>query len=128
MPGEIVVATAATSLAGDSLPIPAVVAIAAAGSLIGECIVLALARRLTATRRGDRFATGTKTARIRRLLDRWGLGAVIVARFLPGGRTATATYALRPASINRFVIAASIGSLIWATYVVALGSSVTAIA
>jgi membrane protein DedA with SNARE-associated domain len=127
VPGEVVVAGAATSLNGGSLPIPAVVVIAAAGSLIGECVVLAVARRMTGTRVGGRLAGGPKAASVRRVLDRWGIGAVVVARFLPGGRTAAAaSYALRHDPTRTFVAAAAIGSLVWASYLVAIGSGVAA--
>src|SRR5262245_27754151 len=127
LPGEVVIAGAATSLNGGSLPIPAVVAVAAAGSLVGECVVVATVRRMTGTRRGKRFADGPKTARIRRLLERWGVGAVVVARFLPGGRTAAAaTFALRRSPWRGFVAAAAVGSLIWASYLVTVGSGVAA--
>jgi membrane protein DedA with SNARE-associated domain len=127
LPGEVVVAGAATSVAGGSLPWPAVVGIAAAGSLIGECVVLALARRMTGTARGDRIAASSKAARVRWFLDRWGLGAVVVARFLPGGRTAAAaTFALRRVPATGFVVAAAIGSLLWAGYLVGIGSGANA--
>ena len=127
LPGEVVVAGAATSLAGGSLPIPAVVTVAAAGSLVGECVVLVATRRLAGTRRGERLAGGPKAARVRRVLDRWGVGAVVVARFLPGGRTAAAAgFALRRDPCRGFVAAAAVGSLIWAGYLVAVGSGVAA--
>jgi membrane-associated protein len=125
LPGEVVVAAAAATLIGGSLPVPAVIGVAAAGSLIGECVVLAITRRLVGTPRGDRIVSGNKTARIRRFVGRWGLGAVVIARFLPGGRTATAaTFALRPGPVTGFVAAAGAGSLIWAGYLVAVGSGV----
>jgi membrane protein DedA with SNARE-associated domain len=127
LPGEVVIVGAATSLNGGSLPIPAIVAVAAAGSLVGECLVAVTARRLANTRHGQRLADGPKTARVRRLLDRWGVGAVIVARFLPGGRTAAAaTFALRRNPRRGFVAAAGVGSLIWASYLVTVGSGVAA--
>jgi membrane protein DedA with SNARE-associated domain len=127
LPGEVVIAGAATSLNGGALPIPAVVAVAAAGSLVGECLVVATARRLADTRRGRSLTGGAKTARIRRLLERWGVGAVIVARFLPGGRTAAAaTFALRRNPQRGFVVAAAVGSLIWASYLVTVGSGIAA--
>jgi membrane-associated protein len=127
LPGEVVVAGAATSVAGGSLPVPAIVAVAAAGSLVGECVVLATARRLAGTRFGERLACGPKAARIRQVLDRWGVGAVVVARFLPGGRTAAAAgFALRREPTRAFVAAAAVGSLIWAGYLMAVGSGVAA--
>jgi membrane protein DedA with SNARE-associated domain len=127
LPGEVVVAGAATSLYGGALPIPAVVAGAAAGSLVGECLVAAVARRMAATRRGERLVGGPKSARIRRLFDRWGVGAVIVARFLPGGRSAAAAaFALRSNPRAGFVAAAAVGSSLWAAYLVTLGSGVAA--
>jgi membrane-associated protein len=127
LPGEVVVAGAATSLAGGSLPILAVVTVAAAGSLVGECVVLVATRRLAGTQRGERLAGGPKAARVRRVLDRWGVGAVVVARFLPGGRTAAAAgFALRRDPCRGFVAAAAVGSLIWAGYLVVVGSGVAA--
>jgi membrane-associated protein len=127
LPGEVVVAGAATSLAGGSLPILAVVTVAAAGSLVGECVVLVATRRLAGTQRGERLAGGPKAARVRRVLDRWGVGAVVVARFLPGGRTAAAAgFALRRDLCRGFVAAAAVGSLIWAGYLVVVGSGVAA--
>jgi membrane-associated protein len=128
LPGELVVAGAATSLLGGSLPVPAVIAMAAAGSLIGECVVLAGARRLAGTRHGDRITRGRKAARVRQFVGRWGLAAVVVGRFLPGGRTATAaTFALRPGPVTGFVAAAAAGSVIWAGYLVGIGSGLAAI-
>ena len=128
LPGELVVAGAATSLLGGSLPVAAVIAVAAAGSLIGECVVLALAKRLAGTARGDRITSRPKAARIRRFIGRWGLAAVVVGRFLPGGRTATAAsslYALaRPPGLSSLP---AVGSLIWAGYLVGVGSGVAAI-
>jgi membrane-associated protein len=127
LPGEVVVAGAATSLNGGTLPLWAVVPVAAAGSLVGECAVLAAARRMAGTRFGERFTAGRKAARIRRVLDRWGVGAVVVARFLPGGRTAAAAgFALRRSPSGAFLAAAAVGSLAWASYLVAVGSGVMA--
>ena len=128
LPGEVVVAAAATSLGGGSLPIPVIVAVAAAGSLIGECVVFALAGRLARTRRGERIAGGDQAAFVRRFIGRWGLGGVVLARFMPGGRTvAAATFALRSGPASRFVVAAGAGSLIWAGYLVGIGSGAAAI-
>jgi membrane protein DedA with SNARE-associated domain len=125
MPGEVIVAGAATPLVGASLPTPAIIAAAAAGSLAGECIVVAIAHRLAATPRGDRFAAGSKARRVRRWLDRWGVGAVVVTRFLPGGRTvAAATYGLRAGPSKGFVLAAAAGSLVWASYLVFVGTGI----
>jgi membrane protein DedA with SNARE-associated domain len=125
MPGEVIVAGAATPLAGASLPTPAIIAAAAAGSLAGECIVVAIAHRLAATPRGDRFAGGNKARRVRRWLDRWGVGTVLVARFLPGGRTvAAATYGLGAGPTKGFVLAAATGSLVWASYLAVIGSGI----
>ena len=98
------------------------------GRLIGECVVLLLAKRLAGTPRGDRIVSGSKAARIRRFVGRWGLGAVVVARFLPGGRTAAAaTFALRPGPVTGFIAAAGAGSLIWAGYLVGVGSGIATI-
>jgi membrane-associated protein len=90
-------------------------------------VVLVGTRCLAGTRRGERLAGGPKAARVRRVLDRWGVGAVVVARFLPGGRTAAAAgFALRRDPSRGFVAAAAVGSLIWASYLVAVGSGVAA--
>ena len=90
LPGEVVVAGAATSLAGGPLLDSGRRHVAAAGSLVGECVVLVATRRLAGRDAASAFAGGPKAARVRRVLDRWGVGAVVVARFLPGGRTAAA--------------------------------------
>ena len=127
LPGEVVVAAAATAPTNASPPLAAVVVAAAAGSLVGECVVLAAARRLAGTRRGDRLAHGRRATQVRQVLDRWGVGAVIVARFLPGGRTtAAACFALRHEPNKGFFAAAAVGSLIWAGYLVGVGSGVAA--
>jgi membrane-associated protein len=128
LPGEVVVAAAATSLGGGSLPVPVIVAVAATGSLIGECVVFALAKRLARTRHGERIVGGDKAASIRRIIGRLGLGGVVLARFMPGGRTAAAaTFALRSGPVTGFVVAAGAGSLIWAGYLVGIGSGAAAI-
>jgi membrane-associated protein len=127
LPGEVVVVGAATSLNGGALPLWAVVAVAAAGSLVGECVVLVAARRMAGTRLGGRLIAGGKAERVRRVLDRWGVGAVVIARFLPGGRTAAAAgFALRSAPSGAFLAAAAVGSLVWASYLVAVGGGVMA--
>jgi membrane-associated protein len=128
LPGEVVVAAAVTSLGGGSLPVPVVVGVAAAGSLIGECLVFALARRLSRTRHGERIARGDKAALVRRFIGRWGLGGVVVARFMPGGRTAAAaTFALRAGPVTGYVVAAGVGSLLWAGSLVGVGSGAATI-
>jgi membrane protein DedA with SNARE-associated domain len=125
IPGEVIVAGAATPLAGASLPTPGIIAAAAAGSLAGECIVVAIAHRLAATPRGDRIAAASRARRVRRWLDRWGVGTVVVARFLPGGRTvAAATYGLRAGPSKGFVAAAAVGALAWASYLVLVGTGI----
>ena len=127
LPGEVVVAAAATAPTDASPPLAAVVVAAAAGSLVGECVVLVATRRLAGTRRGDRLAAAEERHRSGSVLDRWGVGAVVVARFLPGGRTtAAAGFALRHDPSQGFVAAAAVGSLIWAGYLVAVGSGVAA--
>jgi membrane protein DedA with SNARE-associated domain len=61
------------------------------------------------------------------VLARWGVGAVVVARFLRGGRTAAAAgFALRREPTRGFVAGAAVGSLIWAGYLVAVGSGAAA--
>jgi hypothetical protein len=47
---------------------------------------------------------------------------------MPGGRTAAAaTFGMRPGPVTGFVVAAGAGSLIWAGYLVGIGSGAAAI-
>jgi membrane protein DedA with SNARE-associated domain len=58
----------------------------------------------------------------RDLLARRGTGLIIVARFIPGGRTAvTLTAGMTSMNRAKFVVATIIAGVLWATYATLLG-------
>ena len=94
---------------------------AAAGAWAGDNLSYLIGWRFGpwATRRF--FAPGTKGAARRewaeRSLARFGIGLIIVCRFIPGGRTAvTLCCGLIRYSWPRFAVATAIAGLIWAWY------------
>jgi membrane-associated protein len=94
---------------------------AAAGAFAGDNLSYLIGWRFGpwATRRF--FAPGSKGAARRdwaeRSLRRFGMGLIIVCRFIPGGRTAvTLCCGLIRYSWRRFCAATAIASVIWASY------------
>jgi membrane protein DedA with SNARE-associated domain len=93
---------------------------AAAGAWAGDNLSYLIGWRFGpwATRR---FFAGEKGAARRdwaeRSLHRFGIGLIIVCRFIPGGRTAvTLSCGLIRYSWRRFAVATAIAAVIWASY------------
>jgi membrane-associated protein len=112
-------------------PVP-LIAAAAAGAVAGDHLSYAIGRwtqrggvRLHPSRRGD----GRRLGRAERLqiwaarqLERRGASLLIVARFIPGGRTATTFMAGRTAyPLRRFTPAIVFAGLLWASFATMLG-------
>lgn len=125
-PSETVVVTAAVLAANGRLNIGLVVAAAAGGALLGDNAAYGVGRS-GLRRAADRFLRSDKS---RQRLD-WGRAQlrqhgpwiIIVARFIPGGRTAT-TYVAGTLGMpwkRRFLPADSSAALLWAIYCAALG-------
>jgi membrane-associated protein len=125
VPGEMVVITAAIVAADGDLAVWLVLLSAFLGAFAGDNVSYGLGTRLgrAAGRRlfaGDRGARMLGWAR-RQLRDRGRL-VIFVARFLPGGRTAS-TFAAGTLDMSwrRFATADLPAAGVWAAYVTALG-------
>ena len=125
-PSETVVITAAVLAANGRLNIGLVVIAAAVGAMFGDNCAYWLGRsglrRLT-----DRLLGSEKNQRrlrwARTQIERSGAGIIIVARFIPGGRTAT-TYIAGTLDMpwkRKFLPADTVAAVIWALYSAALG-------
>lgn len=119
-------AIAAGVLAGaGELSIAFVVAAAAAGAFIGDNSSYAVGRTAgqAATRplfRGEKGRSRRRWAE--RTLDRRGGYLIVVARFIPGGRTATTlTAGVTRMAWPRFVRFAALAAVLWASFAAGLG-------
>lgn len=125
-PSEALVITAAVLAANGRLQIALVVVAAAAGAILGDNSAYALGdgglRRLA-----DRLLGSEKNrARLewaRTELRRNGAWVIVVARFIPGGRTATTYVAgtLQMPWRRRFLPADTVAAMLWALYGSGLG-------
>lgn len=121
LPSETVIIAFGVATAGSSDPrIFLILLCAAAGAWAGDNLSYLIGWRFGpwATRR---FFAGEKGAARRdwaeRSLHRFGIGLIIVCRFIPGGRTAvTLSCGLIRYSWRRFAVATAIAAVIWASY------------
>jgi membrane-associated protein len=125
-PSETVVITAGVLAANGRLNIGLVVVVAAVGAMLGDNCAYWLGRsglrRLT-----DRLLGSEKNQRRLRWaqtqIEQSGAVIIIVARFIPGGRTAT-TYIAGTLDMpwkRKFLPADAVAAIIWAVYSAALG-------
>jgi membrane protein DedA with SNARE-associated domain len=124
-PGETVVITAGVLSANGDLNIELVLAAGALGGLIGDNVSYGLGATLG--RRADRrFFTSERARRrsdwARRQLAERGPLIIVVARFIPGGRTAT-TFSAGTLEMpwRRFIAADAAAALVWSAYASMLG-------
>jgi membrane-associated protein len=121
LPSETVIIAFGVATAGSSDPrVFLVLACAAAGAWAGDNLSYLIGWRFGpwATRR---FFSGEKGAARKdwaeRSLNRFGIGLIIVCRFIPGGRTAvTLCCGLVRYPWRRFSIAVAVAAVIWAAY------------
>jgi membrane protein DedA with SNARE-associated domain len=121
LPSETVIIAFGVASAGSSdMRIFLILLCAAAGAWAGDNLSYLIGWRFGpwATRR---FFAGEKgTARrdwAERSLNRFGIGLIIVCRFIPGGRTAvTLSCGLIRYSWRRFAVATAVAAVIWASY------------
>jgi membrane-associated protein len=121
LPSETVIIAFGVATAGSSDPrVFLVLACAAAGAWAGDNLSYLIGWRFGpwATRR---FFSGEKGAARKdwaeRSLNRFGIGLIIVCRFIPGGRTAvTLSCGLIRYPWRRFTIAVAVAAVIWAAY------------
>lgn len=124
-PGETVVITAGVLAANGDLNIALVLLAGAVGGLLGDNVSYALGATLG--RRADRrFFTSERARRRaewarRQLAERGGL-IIVVARFIPGGRTAT-TFSAGTLEMpwRRFITSDALAAVIWSAYASLLG-------
>lgn len=124
-PGETVVITAGVLAANGDLNIVLVLLVGAAGGILGDNASYWLGATLG--RRADRrFFTSARARRrsdwARRQLSERGPLIIIVARFIPGGRTAT-TFSAGTLEMpwRRFILSDAVAALIWSAYAAGLG-------
>lgn len=126
LPSETIVIAAAVLAANGHLNIALIVIAAAVGGLLGDNGAYAVGhsglRRLA-----DRLLSSEKSrGRLewaRSQLQRRGVWIIVVARFIPGGRTAT-TYTAGTVGMpwkRRFLVADAVAVTLWALYASALG-------
>jgi membrane protein DedA with SNARE-associated domain len=125
VPSETAVITAGVLAASHDLWLPLVIACAAVGAFTGDATVYligrrygeAVRRRMLAGERGARAVTWASG-----LLDTRGGELIVVARFIPGGRTAvTLTAGMTRFPWRRFARAEAIAAVLWASYAGLLG-------
>ena len=127
VPSEATVITAGVVAGAGDLSLPLVIACAAAGAIVGDNICYFLGSWLGERRAKELFARNEK---LRGAFD-WasrqvqvrGFYLIVVARFIPGGRTAVTfscgfTHAMR---WRRFIVADVIAGVLWASYAALLG-------
>ncbi len=124
IPSETAVIAAGVVAGSGGLNIFVVIAVAAAGAVCGDNIAYEIGHR--AKPWIERRFSGPKATRrlawARDLLARRGVGLIIVARFIPGGRTAvTLTAGMTSMNRAKFVAATIVAGVLWATYAALLG-------
>lgn len=125
VPSETAVITAGVVAAGGDLSLPLIVGAAALGAFLGDNTAYLIGRRF-GVRAQNRFFSGAK-ARARtdwaeRQLDERGGQLIVVARFIPGGRTAvTLSAGTLRYPWRRFLVFDAVAALVWASYAALLG-------
>lgn len=125
VPAETAVIAAGALTAAGDLELGAIIAVAAAGALIGDHISYAVGRTIGPRAQRRFFARGAARSRLdwarRQLVERGG-SLLVVARFIPGGRTAaTFTSGLVEMPWRRFVRFDLLAVVIWACFAAVLG-------
>lgn len=118
---EAVVLTAAVLAAQGHLLIWLIVIVAAAGGIIGDNTSYLVGRQV-GCRLAARFVSKRRLQRAERGIKRQGGRLILVARFIPVGRTATTLAAgTLELSWPRFVLADAAAATLWAVYASLLG-------
>ncbi len=126
VPSETVVITGGVLAASGDLSLPLVILAASSGAVAGDNISYAVGHFFgehTVKRvfRGEKSRKAFEWAE--RQLDERGTYLIVIARFIPGGRTATTFSAgyVQTFPYRRFLPADILAGLIWGTYAAALG-------
>jgi membrane-associated protein len=125
VPSETAVITAGVVASAGDLSLPLVVAAAAAGAFAGDNTAYLIGRRF-GTRAQKRFFSGEKARKriewAERQLEERGGELIVIARFIPGGRTAvTLSAGMLRYTWRRFAGFDAAAGLSWALYAALLG-------
>ena len=124
VPSETAVITAGVGAATGNLILVLVIVVAAIGAVCGDNIAYEIGKRAEPwiNRRFSGPKAAARLAWARHLLHTRGAGLIVIARFIPGGRTAiTITAGTTQMPRGRFVAATIVAGVIWATYAALLG-------
>jgi membrane-associated protein len=126
VPSETVAITSGVLAGSGELSLPLCIACAAAGAFVGDNVSYGIGtwlgeRTVKRLFRGERSLRAFEWAE--RMLAERGTYLVIVARFIPGGRTATTFSAgyVHSFTWRRFVVADAVAATVWGSYTVLLG-------
>lgn len=126
VPGETVAITSGVLAGSGRLSLPLCIVAASAGAFAGDNVSYGLGAWLgehTVKRliRGEKSQRGFEWAE--RMLEERGTYLIVVARFIPGGRTAATFSAgyVQSFTWRRFARADLLAALIWGSYTVLLG-------
>lgn len=125
-PSEVLVIGGGTLLAHGELLLPLVVLTAFAGSFGGDALLFLLFRgglnSWLSRRRWGRLVDRGVTAALQKAGESSTYAAIVAARFIPGGRTASVAAAgLADVPLKPFLVSSASGSAIWAAWMTGLG-------
>jgi membrane-associated protein len=124
VPSETAVIAAGVVAGSGGLNPVVIIVVAAAGAFCGDNIAYEIGKR--ARPWIERRFSGPKAVHrlewAHNLLARRGVGLIIVARFIPGGRTVvTVTAGMTGMNRAKFIVATIVAGLLWASYATFLG-------
>ncbi len=126
VPSETLVIVGGNLASSGDLSFPLVVLAGAAGAILGDNISFAIGT-LVGERTVKRWFRSEKAQKrllwAERMLDERGAYIIIIARFIPGGRTAVTFSAgyIPTFPWRRFIVYDVIAGVVWATYATSLG-------
>ena len=125
VPSETTVITAGVVASAGDLNIMLVIVLAAAGAFLGDNTAYLLGRKF-GKRINERFFSGEKARKrvawAHRQVEERGGELIVIARFIPGGRTAvTLSAGTLEYPWRKFVVFDAVAALTWAAYAALLG-------
>jgi membrane-associated protein len=126
LPSETAAIVCGIQAARGQLSLPVVLVVAALGAFVGDNTSYALGRWVGEPIQERLFSGETARRRLdwaKRFLTERGSYVLVVARFIPGGRTATTFTAglVRLPWLRKFVPYIAIAAVLWSAYAVLLG-------
>jgi membrane protein DedA with SNARE-associated domain len=126
VPSETVVIIGGNLSASGDLSLPLVIVAAASGAVVGDNVSFGIGT-LVGERTVKKWFSGEKSQRrlewAERMLDERGAYIIVIARFIPGGRTAVTFSAgyIPTFPWRRFIVYDVVAGCIWASYAALLG-------